>query len=207
MPDDRFPMHSADADRDLVAALRALPLASPKRSVYADLEHALVATRPSPLRAGRTRGAWIALAACLVAAIAGVRLFHPAADMATTDAVPSPDTLALIAQSQRLDDMLATLDARSVPIDAGTAMASAELEDLIGLTDLQLSVAERPEESLAPPPTSIAPEAAALRAAGTPTARRLGRLSARRLWSRVASRLSEEPRCASPPCPCCSPPC
>ena len=149
MPDDRFPMHSADADRDLVAALRALPLASPKRSVYADLEHALVATRPSPLRAGRTRGAWIALAACLVAAIAGVRLFHPAADMATTDAVPSPDTLALIAQSQRLDDMLATLDARSVPIDAGTAMASAELEDLIGLTDLQLSVAERPEESLA----------------------------------------------------------
>lgn len=147
MPDDRFPMHSADADRDLVAALRALPLASPKRSVYADLEHALVATRPSPLRAGRTRGAWIALAACLVAAIAGVRLFHPAADMATTDAVPSPDTLALIAQSQRLDDMLATLDARSVPIDAGTAMASAELEDLIGLTDLQLNATRRDDEA------------------------------------------------------------
>ena len=66
-----------------------------------------------------------------------------------TSASPSANTLALIAQSQQLDGLLATLDARSVPIDASAAMASAELEDLIGLTDLQLNAVTRDDEAQA----------------------------------------------------------
>lgn len=150
MPDDRFPMFPADDDRDLVAALRALPLAAPKRSVFAELERELANASASAARPPRRpRGAWIALAATLVAAIAGVRLFHPQDLGGAAEPSPSPDTLALIAQSQQLDEMLATLDARSVPIDAESAMASAELEDLIGLTDLQLNAARRDDEAQA----------------------------------------------------------
>lgn len=150
MPDDRFPMHPVDDDRDLVAALRALPLASPKRSVFADLERELAnASASGVVPPRRARAAWIALAATLVAAVVGVRLFHPQDIGAMAETSPSPDTLALIAQSQQLDDMLATLDARSVPIDAESAMASAELEDLIGLTDLQLNAARRDDEAQA----------------------------------------------------------
>lgn len=153
MPDDRFPMNSADAEHDLVAALRTLPLQAPKRSVFADLERSLsgastsVSITPSPRR---QRGAWIALAATLLAAIAGARLFQPQTiDTVAMEASPSSDTLALIAQSQQLDDMLAMLDARSVPIDSESAMASAELEDLIGLTDLQLNATRRDDEAQA----------------------------------------------------------
>ncbi len=85
---------------------------------------------------------WIALAATLVAAVIGVRLLNPpetAPVVAATEQQPSAETLALIEQSQRLDEVLATMDARSVPINASNAMASAELENLIGLTDLQLN--------------------------------------------------------------------
>ena len=151
MPDDRFPTPLPDDDRDLVSALRALPLETPKHSAFAELErelaHASAAATMSPRR---PRGAWIALAATLVAAVVGVRLFHPpSGDVGAGAAPPSADTLALIAQSQQLDDMLATLDARSVPIDAESAMASAELEDLIGLTDLQLNAVRRDDEAQA----------------------------------------------------------
>lgn len=151
MPDDRFSMHSGHDDRDLASALRALPLATPPRSVFADLARELAATSVTPTTAPRrTRSAWIAVAATFVVALAGVRMFHPPSDdTRSVDAALSPDTLALIAQSQQLDDMLATLDARSVPIDAGSAMASAELEDLIGLTDLQLNAADRDDEAQA----------------------------------------------------------
>jgi hypothetical protein len=151
MPEDRFSMNVHDDDHDLVAALRDLPLATPKRSVFAELERELAAASAAATPAPRRmRGAWIALAATFVVALAGVRLFHPQADdVAPPVALPSPDTLALIAQSQQLDDMLATLDARSVPIDAESAMASAELENLIGLTDLQLNAADRDDEAQA----------------------------------------------------------
>jgi hypothetical protein len=144
-------MNVHDDDDDLVAALRGLPLATPKRSVLAELERELAAATSSTATAPRRmRSAWIALAATFVVALAGVRMFHPrAGDTGTTDAAPSVDTLALIAQSQQLDDMLATLDARSVAIDAESAMASAELEDLIGLTDLQLNATVRDDEAQA----------------------------------------------------------
>jgi hypothetical protein len=149
MPDDRFTMNAHDDDRALVSALRELPLATPQRSVFAELERELAAASASTTTTPRRlRGAWIALAATFVAALAGVRLLHPqSADTSLVETSPSADTLALIAQSQQLDDMLATLDARSVPINAESAMASAELEDLIGLTDLQLNAAHRDDEA------------------------------------------------------------
>ncbi|MBL0029712.1 MAG: hypothetical protein IPO95_11875 [Rhodanobacteraceae bacterium] len=153
MPDDRFPIHADHDDHALRSALQALPLVAPKRSVFAELERELATASP-PMSAAmprRRRGAWIALAATLVAAVVGVRLLHSpvAAPTPVTSASPSANTLALIAQSQQLDGLLATLDARSVPIDASAAMASAELEDLIGLTDLQLNAVTRDDEAQA----------------------------------------------------------
>lgn len=152
MRDDRHsmtPMPDND-DAALAGALRALPLATPQRSAWASLQRELAQSQPvAPQR--RTLPKWIALAATVLAAIAGVRLLQPPASPETSAATtaPSEQTLALIEQSQHLDALIATLDARSVPIDAPSAMASAELEDLIGLTDLQLNTATRDDEAQA----------------------------------------------------------
>jgi hypothetical protein len=155
MPDDRISMTHAQPvpnDAALAAALQALPLATPARSAWMDLQQELAASAvPNPKR--RTLPKWIALAATLVAAVVGVR-FHGTTtpDDASTQpqgAAPSAETLALIERSKQLDAVLATLDARSVPIDASNAMASAELENLIGLTDLQLNAVRHDAEAQA----------------------------------------------------------
>ncbi len=147
MPDELF-SSMPEGDRQVGATLRALPLVAPRRSVFAELEHELTGTLTQDVaQPKRLRGAWIALAASFVAALVGVRLFHPQPEANSVQpTAAASDTQDLIAQSQRLDSMLAMLDARSVPVDAGTAMASAELEDLIGLTDAQLNAAEREDE-------------------------------------------------------------
>ena len=155
MPDDRISMtHAQPAPDDaaLAAALQSLPLATPARSVWMELQNELAtAAMPNPKR--RTLPKWIALAATLVAAVIGVRYYGSTAprDASTppAGAAPSAETLALIEQSQQLDAVLATLDARSVPIDASNAMASAELENLIGLTDLQLNAVRHDGEAQA----------------------------------------------------------
>ena len=149
MPDDRFDMYTED-ERAISAALRALPLATPARSAWAALESELQRSHTAPATQRRHWPAWIGLAATLVAAVIGVRTFTPSMDDGVhANPQPSAETLALIEQSQRLDAALATLDARSVPMGAESAMASAELEDLIGLTDLQLNAVTRDDEAQA----------------------------------------------------------
>ena len=152
MRDEYMLMNADDDAHELAAALRSLPLCAPNRSHFAELEGELtMPSAPPAATPRRVRGAWIAVAATLVAAILGARLLHPRS-LPHTDVVtaaPSTNTLALIAQSQQLDGLLATLDARSVPIDAGAAMACAEIEDLIGLTDLQLNAVDRDDEAQA----------------------------------------------------------
>ena len=46
-----------------------------------------------------------------------------------------------MAQSAEWENALRRFEQQSIPMNAGSAMASAELEDLIGLTDLQLGAA------------------------------------------------------------------
>ena len=149
MPDDRFDMN-VDDGRKLAVALSELPLATPARSVWASLEAELSAGKREPTPIRRQRAAWIGLAATLVAAVIGVRVLSPAdSESKLAASPPSAETLALIERSQQLDNALATLDSRSVPIDARSAMVSAELENLIGLTDLQLNAVTRDDEAQA----------------------------------------------------------
>ncbi|HWT15828.1 MAG TPA: hypothetical protein VN581_08600 [Patescibacteria group bacterium] len=151
MPDDRFQPHPDQDDAALAMALAALPLQTPRADGFAAIAHELALATPRPDhgdRGRRSTTAWLALAATLFAAIIGVRLLHPRtafeSDAASSDA---DTTRRLIEQSQQLDAVLATIDARSVPIDAASAMASVELENLIGLTDLQLNAATRDDEA------------------------------------------------------------
>lgn len=150
MPDERFDLMNPDDDRVLGAALRAMPTLTPRESEWSTLAAELAKT-PRPLHAPRRRWpTWIGLAATLLAAVVGVRLLMPQqVHVEGTAHQPSPETLALIQQSQQLDETLAMLDARSVPIDGTSAMASAELENLIGLTDLQLNAVSRDDEAQA----------------------------------------------------------
>ena len=143
---------TAPDDAALSAALQALPLATPARSAWMDIQNEL-AQSPRRTTQRRVLPKWIALAATVVAAVVGVRMYGTTTPVASTapaaGVAPSAETLALIAQSQQLDAVLATLDARSVPIDASNAMASAELENLIGLTDLQLNAVRHDGEAQA----------------------------------------------------------
>lgn len=148
MPESMHP-HD-DADRELAAALRALPLVAPKRRVFDDIAREIARTAPASAP-NRWRRAAMAIAATFAVAVIGARWLHPGATTTMHDPglSPSPETRALIAQSQELDNLLDTLDARSVPIDAGTAMAGIELENLIGVTDAQLNTADNDADARA----------------------------------------------------------
>ena len=138
MPDDEV-MRGSDS---LAAALAALPLESPPPGGFARIEATLAKRRA---RAHLVRG--LALAASL-AAIALVPLVllsgRDAPAPATVTAVATPagtqaeagTRLALIEQNQQLE---AWVRAQDEPFDGATAYASAELEDLIGMLDVQLS--------------------------------------------------------------------
>ena len=148
MPDDRFLSDPGRDDLVLAAALRALPLQAPRAGGFAALSRELALATPRAERsagARRSATAWLALAATVFAAIVGVRALRPEPAVTVRDANAS--TRELIEQSQQLDAILAALDARSVPIDAASAMASVELENLIGLTDLQLNATSRDDEA------------------------------------------------------------
>lgn len=150
MPDDRSNLMKSDDDRALGAALRAMPMLTPRDGAWSALAMELATTPRQSYGPRRAWPAWIGLAATLLAAVVGVRLLAPPDALVDRSAnQTSPETLALIQQSQQLDEALAMLDARSVPIDGTSAMASAELENLIGLTDLQLNAVSRDDEAQA----------------------------------------------------------
>jgi hypothetical protein len=145
MPDDTHrmmqPGDSGD-DRALGLALRALPTMLPPVSPLPRLQAqwARQHKRRTPLR----HAPWWALAAGVAAIGLGVMMFRdtaPVVDTATVAANPSR-VEQLMAQSAEWETALHRFEQQSIPMDAGSALASAELEDMIGLTDLQLSATE-----------------------------------------------------------------
>ncbi len=144
MSDDRDRvMQAADRgeERALGAALRALPLISPTASALPRLQAqwAVQAGRPAPKRHRH----WWAIAASVVAiGLAVIAFRKPAVEVVTQPMASTPSNIeSLMAQSAEWERALHRFEQQSIPMTAGSAMAGAELEDLIGLTDLQLSAA------------------------------------------------------------------
>jgi hypothetical protein len=151
MPDeiDRISVLTGEADdRRLAEALRALPLLSPARSA---LPAVLALSGKRTARTHRHLPGWMAWAAGLMVIGLGLFLFNgQAIDAERTTAADvgaSADLQALMQRSLEWETALRRLEQQSMPMDAGTAMASAELEDLISLTDLQLGATENDEQA------------------------------------------------------------
>jgi hypothetical protein len=138
----------------LAAALRALPPAAPPGDLYAQVARTL--------RARRARRRWRVPATLAASILLGLLLLdlpwsgrgptgNPAgANLATTPtpaASANPELASLQDYSQRLESWLADIS-DGAPRDGRNLMAAAELEDLVGLVDVQLSAARSASESL-----------------------------------------------------------
>ena len=149
-------LHMTD-DPALAAALRALPQAAPEPDLWPQLAQALAASRRAP-----RRRRMVALA--LAASVAAVALLLPRTSLverepatpatAATNATPAGaddpgvDEIASLHQrSQTLERWIAGVSAHA-PQDGRNLMAAVELEDLIGLVDLQLGATRGPADAL-----------------------------------------------------------
>jgi hypothetical protein len=144
-------------DPALTAALRALPQASPEPDLWPGLAQALASSRRAP-----RRHRVVALA--LAASVAAVALLLPRTSLlerepatpatAAASAAPAgPDDrgeeeiASLHQRSQTLERWIAGVSANA-PQDGRNLMAAVELEDLIGLVDLQLGATRGPADAL-----------------------------------------------------------
>lgn len=152
-------MHARDAgggmnhDDSLGAALRALPPATPAADLWPELARRLA----RPQRSRRLR--WpLAMAASLLLGLVVARVLidarvQPPAPVPGA-AIPSgaaavalPEIDRVRARSRDLEDWLAARPAQTA-LDAPTVMAAAEVEDLVGFVDVQLSAARDDDEAL-----------------------------------------------------------
>ncbi len=148
MPDNIHHQYPpAEDERMLGTALRGLPLVSPARSALPDVLNQLARKRPT--LAARQRPRWLAWAAGVMAIGIGVFVFGQRDTQQAVNAVPvvSSKLQALMTQSAEWENALHRFEQQSVAMDAGTALASAELEDLIGLTDLQLGAVQNDSQA------------------------------------------------------------
>ncbi len=152
--------------------LRALPLASPSASAWPALEAALRANGIVATSAPRRHWRWAvpaALAAGFALALLLPRMAHtpsatsPATIARAAPAQSTPRSVdgngvvassgngldALRARSQPLETWLQRVAAGGAPLDGQNLMAAAEVEDLIGLVDVQLSGAGDSPETAA----------------------------------------------------------
>ncbi|MBK8286506.1 MAG: hypothetical protein IPK97_17470 [Ahniella sp.] len=134
-----------DFEQAVGEALRELPLQAPRRDLWAAIE----ADLPKPRTARRSWWPYVmATAAALVLAILVLpRERFEAGTRDTPNIATVDERAAWIAESQALESTLRSLERR--PLDATSALAGAEIEDLISLTDLQLGVAAKPDDELA----------------------------------------------------------
>jgi hypothetical protein len=142
------------SDAPLAAALSALPEAAPTPDLWPDLARALDARR----RPRRHRYAVpLAAAAAVAVALLAPKLatheprhapvaFTPIASTTTTPAA-SDELDSLRERSRTLERWIAAVSARA-PQDGRDLMAAVEVEDLIGLVDVQLGGANRDADAL-----------------------------------------------------------
>ena len=142
--------HAMNPTDPLATALRALPQATPPDDLHARLTRTL--------RARRTRRRWLVPATLAASVVLGLLLLgqpwtdrDPSGAQLATTSTPAPsantELASLQAYSQRLESWLAEIS-DDAPRDARNLMATAELEDLVGLVDVQLSAARSASESL-----------------------------------------------------------
>jgi len=137
-----------DEERATAAALQQLPLLAPPADQFARVAIAIARRKRIP----RVRQVLFAVAAviALAAVIPSVirQSNEQPAVVATTSSQPPVDdpSQELIARNQWLEAMVR---AQGEPMDAASAYASAELEDLIGMVDVQLSATDEPAEQVA----------------------------------------------------------
>ena len=148
---DRDDTLNTPPDPALASALRALTDAAPQPDLWPDLARALHRRRQP-----RPRPARYLIPAALAAGLA-LALLWPRAELVQTapDAVPALATQAatrdqiadLHQRSQALERWIAAVTARA-PQDSRDLMAAVEVEDLIGLVDLQLGATRDNSDAL-----------------------------------------------------------
>ena len=158
---------------DLGEALRALPLQAPERSAWSEI----AATLQTPATTTRRRARWpIAVAAAVALAFAALFATHRVQPSNTTVATiappaasgvenaangtnvknadrakPADATLRLVRlqnRSQALERWLDETDRAAAPMGGQDLAAAAEIEDMIGLVDVQLEAAPHDSEVL-----------------------------------------------------------
>lgn len=136
----------------LAEALRALPMARPPEDLFAQVSQSL--------QRRRTRRRWIMPTALAASVLLAVLLGWPKALVSPPSTVQSGVPAAATAVSTQLSEIdrlrtdsrdleawLTSLSA-AAPRDGRSLMASAEIEDLVGLVDVQLSASRNEAESL-----------------------------------------------------------
>ncbi len=148
----RDAMNDRPSDAALAAALRALPDAAPTPDLWPDLARSIERRRRRPWRYALP----MELAAGIALELVLPKLTHrettpsqPATPVANV-AEPSNDVdelSQLHKRSQSLERWIAAVAARA-PQDGRDLMAAVEVEDLIGLVDVQLGGARTDSDSL-----------------------------------------------------------
>jgi hypothetical protein len=141
MPDERtITMFPAEPDDPrLREALRGLPTAEPRHSALPQLQARLARRKRQ-----RALQRWLPLAAAAaIGVLALFPLLRGGLPQPATPDDPGMDaaTAALIAQNQVYESALRSAAFSGRPLSARSALAGAEIEDLIGMLDLELSAA------------------------------------------------------------------
>jgi len=154
----RDSMNDQTPDATLAAALRALPESTPQPDLWPELAQALLQRRrrrlwrymlPAAIAAG------IAIALLLprspvredTAPVASAPATSATPDTSSTQAAPAREIAQLHQRSQTLERWIAAVAARA-PQDSRDLMAAVEVEDLIGLVDVQLGGAQGDTDAL-----------------------------------------------------------
>lgn len=162
MPDDDTPMNF-ESERLLGAALRALPTCAPPRDLWPGLAHALnQPRRPTHMHRSRMLLPMSLAAAVLLALLWSLPIEHrvsptaapnaavvstPNVDAPTKESAADRELDRLRTRSQMLERWLQATSAQS-PHNGRDLMAAAEVEDMVGLVDVQLSATRNDSDAL-----------------------------------------------------------
>ena len=146
----RDALNDRSSDAALAAALRALPDAAPVPDLWPDLARSLDARRRRGWRYALPMALAAGIALALVLPKLAPRDTTPPATPVANTAAPASDGAELSQlhkRSQSLERWIAAVAARA-PQDGRDLMAAVEVEDLIGLVDVQLGGARTDSDAL-----------------------------------------------------------